>query len=275
MKRILLLAVFFCMLSMPSLAQSKHESAYDRVMRTGTLKCGYMPWPPFFSLDPNTGILSGFNKDVADAISQMLDIKISYVQVVVGEQVQDLRSGKIDAVCGDGPWILSTIKYLDYTQPYYYTGVYVYGRAKENRFKNQTDLDKPTVTFVGLDGDTSTEFVQKNFRKAKLKTLPGSTDPSQLFLDVADGKADLVILDPTNAALFMKNNPDKIRRIFDQPVAVYGGGFSVIKGEAELFSMLNEAVKASLNTGIVDRLWPKYQFGATLIPVSKDYRLLP
>ena len=30
------------------------ESAYDRVLRTGVLKCGYSVWPPYYTQDPNT-----------------------------------------------------------------------------------------------------------------------------------------------------------------------------------------------------------------------------
>ncbi len=30
------------------------ETTYERVMRTGIIKCGYMLWPPYFDMDLTT-----------------------------------------------------------------------------------------------------------------------------------------------------------------------------------------------------------------------------
>jgi hypothetical protein len=37
------------------------ESAAARVVRTSTLRCGYMVAPPFVAVDPNTKKVSGMN----------------------------------------------------------------------------------------------------------------------------------------------------------------------------------------------------------------------
>lgn len=205
----------------------KTETAYERVIRTGTLRCGYSPWPPYWSVDPNTGVITGLSKDLSDITAKLMGMKIEYVQITNGQQVQDLNSGKIDAMCGDGPWVISTIKYIDYTKSYIYAAVYIYGRADENRFKSFDDLNKPEVIFTGIDGDLSSDLVQSNFPQAKIGTMSSSTDPSQLMMNVTTGKADVVIIDPLAASLFTKNNPGKLKLIISQSVAAYGAGFSV------------------------------------------------
>lgn len=256
----------------PQPTASKTESAYERVIRTGTLRCGYSPWPPFFSLDPNTGVLSGLNVDLSGSVMKLLGLKIDYIQTVIGQQVQDLNSGKIDAMCGDGPWIISTIKYIDYTKPYNYIAVYAYGRADETRFHSFDDLNKAGVTFTGMDGDLSTDLVQSNFPNARISTMGSTSDPSQLLLNITTGKADAVIVDPVTVSLFEKNNPGKLKILITHPIAVYGGGFSVKKGETNLLNTLNEAVAASINTGEADRALKKYDPDGTLfLPFSPPY----
>ena len=254
-------------------ADQAKESAYDRVMRTSTLRCGYTPWPPFFSVDPNTGVMSGLSKDLSDNVATLLGLKMEYVQLVVGQQVQDLNSGKVDAVCGDGPWIISTVKYLDYTSSYFYVAVYAYGRANETRFSTLAGLNSKDATFVGIDGDISSDLVQSYFPQAKISTLSAVTDPSQMLLNVTTGKADAVITDPVTISVFEKNNPGKIKRLVGQPVAVYGGGFSVKKGETSLLSTLSQGVSAALNAGMADKALKKYDPDGTMfLPVATPYR---
>lgn len=57
MKR-LLLALALLILALPAAAETGKESAYECVMRTGTLRCGYILLPPEMNKDPNTGALS-------------------------------------------------------------------------------------------------------------------------------------------------------------------------------------------------------------------------
>jgi len=252
---------------------AKTESAYDRVIRTNTLRCGYTAWPPYFSMDPNTKELTGLSKEMSDAAARLAGLKVEYVEIVLGQAVQDLNNGKIDAMCGDGPWVISTIQHIDYSKAYQYSGVYAYGRADETRFTMLDDLNRDDVQFTGIDGDLSSDLVAGNFPKAKISTMASMTDPSQLLLNVTTGKADVAIIDPLSADIFMKNNPDKLKLLVNEPVAVYGAGFSVKKGEEALLGTLNEAVSAVINTGAAARILKKYDpKGEFFLPVATPYK---
>ncbi len=127
--------------------------------------------------------------------------------------------------------------------------------------------------FIGMDGDVSTDLAVRRFPEAEVRAMPSTADSAQLLMEVATGKADAVILDPQSAARFMENNPGKIRRLSDEPLAVQGGGFSVKKGEQELLNMLNEAVHYALNTGLLDDVLAKYDpEGELYLPVDTPYR---
>jgi ABC-type amino acid transport substrate-binding protein len=134
------------------------------------------------------------------------------------------------------------------------------------------DLNADGVTFVGIDGDLSTDLVLRNYPKASLHSLTNMSDPAQMLMDVSTGKADIVITDSQGADIFIKNNPGKIKRLFEEPLAIYGSAFSMRKGEYKLFNMMQEATNAALNTGLMDKILNKYDpDGRLFLPVDEAY----
>lgn len=248
------------------------ESAYERVIRTGILRCGYTPWPLYFDLDPNTGILTGLSKELTDSIGAILDVKIEYVQTLAGDQVADLKNGKVDAVCGDGPYVLSTIKYLSYSTPYFYEGVFAYGRADDQRFQKLSDLNRASVKFIGMDGDWTPQILKEYFPQASMKTLGNLADASIMLENVANKKTDIALMDPLPVQAFNKTSPAKMKKLFPQVLYVYGVGFSVAKNEPQLLDTLNAAVLALGNSGKSERLLKKYDAqGNLFLPNAKPY----
>jgi ABC-type amino acid transport substrate-binding protein len=253
MKPLLPLFVLILAFSFPALAAEK-ESAYERVMRTGVLRCGIVPWPPGAEVDPVTKEIRGPTKELFDSIIRLTGWKPEFVEIALGEVPLALKHGKIDAMCADGPWTITNIKVVDYTTWAAYSPVLVYVRANETRYKNYGDLDAQNVSFVGIDGDISSDLVALRFPKAILRTLINLTDPAQMMMEVADGKADAVILDPVTAESFMKNNPGKVTPFPEkEPLAVYPLGMSVRRGEARLQQTLSRATEMAINIGLVDR----------------------
>lgn len=251
--KIFLLFVSVILFSVPAFAAAA-ESTFDRVMRTGVLRCGIIPWPPGAEVDPVTKEIRGPTKELFDAIIRLTGWKPEFVEVALGEVPLDLEHGKIDAMCADGPWTITNIKFVDYTIWAGYTPVLVYIRAKETRYKNYRDLDGQNVSFVGIDGDISSDLAALRFPKAPLRTLVNLTDPAQMMMEVAEGKADAVILDPVTAEGFMKNNPGKIKPLSGKaPLAVYPFGMSVRRGESRLQQTLSRATEMAINIGLVDQ----------------------
>lgn len=72
-----LLAVTFLMLLSPA---AHAESVYERVIKSGTLKCGYIPYPPAMIVDPNTGEKSGIFYEFMNEVGKRLSLKVEWVQ---------------------------------------------------------------------------------------------------------------------------------------------------------------------------------------------------
>lgn len=270
---------FFFLLSLlftsPLYAADQKETAFERVMRTGTLRCGFVPWPPGFEVDPNSGEVKGLSKDLFEGIIGLTGWKVEFIEVALGNNALDLSNDRIDAMCADAPWTISSVKFVDYTTWAAYSPVLVYVRNDETRFKSYKDLDAQDVSFVGIDGDISSDLATLRFPKAKLRTLINLTDPAQMMLEVADGKADAVILDPITAENFMRNNQGRMKELAGvEPLAVYPVGFSVKRGESDLQQTLDRATEMAVNIGMIDQTLDLYDpERRTIYAPARTYRI--
>ena len=238
---------------------AKASGTYERIMQSGKVVCGYFPWPGYAEKDPNTGELSGLEIDLAKASLATLDLKVEWKELVVGTQLEDLKNGKVDAICFDGPFVMSSGKFVEFSNPVFAPIAISYVRSGENRFAAKADLNDPSVRFVGIDGDFSSDLVKRLFPKAQLLTMPGTTDASQLFLDVATKKADITIVDPLSFQVFQKSNPDKVKALFpEQPIGIYKKVFSVAKGDMKTLGLLNQAIDNAAAFGITEEVLNKH-----------------
>ena len=93
-----LLALLCIVLALPTLARAAdNETAFDRILRTGTLRCGYTSAPPYLTIDPNTRALSGIQYDIVNEMGRRMDVKIEWaVEAGFSTAVADLQAGKYD-----------------------------------------------------------------------------------------------------------------------------------------------------------------------------------
>lgn len=231
------------------------DSAYDRVIAKNEIVCGIWAWAPYKELDPNTKEWKGFAIDIYRQAFATLDMKITFKEVVLGDQVQDLNSGRIDAICDDGPYILSAGKFVEYSDPVYASTVYPYVRKEEKRFNSRNDFNNENVQFTGIDGDISSDMVRRLFPKAKFLSMPSTTDVSQLFLNIVTKKADIALVDPGAFITFNKGNPDKLKPLFkNNPLGKYKVVISVKKGDLKMLGLVNQAIDNAHAFGIIDEI---------------------
>lgn len=81
-------------------ADKEKESSYDRIMRTGTIRCGYLPYEPYISKDVVSGALSGVTVDYINAVAKRLGLSVDWSEEVNVDQIAPaLNYGRIDMVC--------------------------------------------------------------------------------------------------------------------------------------------------------------------------------
>jgi len=254
--------------------ETKKESAYERVIRTGTLQCGYVIYPPAFEIDQKTGEKRGINHDVAEEWGKKLGIKINWAhEVIYGQHIQDLNTRKIDALCGcDGPLAYHAATQVDYAHPYGYYSLYLYGRKQDiGKYKTLADFNDPKIRFNMLDGDISTTMADDEFPKAGRVSIPASGDATLLVENIVTGKADVVILD-TFSAMMVGKSGQKLVRLLPDRLGTFPCAFSVRKGEPELLKMIDQGMDLLNNLDIVKKLAIRDGIDGTFSYPAKPYQ---
>ncbi|MCB1551812.1 MAG: ABC transporter substrate-binding protein, partial [Alphaproteobacteria bacterium] len=78
MKKFVFGLSLLCLMVSP--AQAGTEKAYDRVVESGVIRCGYGISPPVMVKDPNTGVMSGLDVEIWNEIGKELGLKIEWAE---------------------------------------------------------------------------------------------------------------------------------------------------------------------------------------------------
>jgi len=255
-------------------AESK-QSVYDRVMSSGTIRCGYFEEAPFTIIDPNTGAKSGIAVELAEKIGKELGLKIEWtVATGFGTLVNDLSQNKYDVVCGS-LFSLPRGGRIDYTMPYTYVPVFAYTQAGRIDFDNKLDqLDWSQVSVAGLDDEGGTTAARKKVPNARFVILPQTSQIADMLTSVADKKADIAFVMPTVFKKFNANNPGKLAKIqTDRPFYVFTVTFGVKSGEPAFKNMLDFVMRNLVAEGYVDDLFKKYDPDGLLFRPAALYKM--
>ncbi|MFZ2619528.1 MAG: transporter substrate-binding domain-containing protein [Alphaproteobacteria bacterium] len=251
------------------------ETAFARVMRTGTLRCGYINWAPGVVKDPNTGQLSGLFYDYALALGKELAVKVDFVEEVGWGNFQEgLNAKRYDVLCS-GLWQSGQRAVgAMLTQPIAYQDMKAWARQTETRFDNAdfNIANTAQVKFVTIDGDITSAVRKTHFPAAGEVALPPlMADSAQMLDHVTTRKADMAFTDSYVAGQYNLNNPDKLLKpVFGgKPLVTFANVFAVRHGEHDLLAALNSTMNALDLQGVRTRVVQPYVPAYTPEPTAK------
>lgn len=250
------------------------ETAFERVMRTGTLRCGYSIWPPALVKNPNTGRMSGIFYDLMQKIGDQMDIKIEWAaEVSPAHMFTDLNNSRFDMVCSPYIPTPARLKAANFTNPIFYNSLHLYARADDTRFdKRPSFANQSHIKFAVIDGNIMGILAQKRFPIATKVSLPQHATPADSFLYVINEKADLVISEPLTFALFNKSNPNKMKRVEGIPLQVLGAGMPMAAKEFHLKYAIDATLTYLHGIGFIDSILKKHEpEGAHLLRIANPY----
>ncbi|NCC22731.1 MAG: amino acid ABC transporter substrate-binding protein [Alphaproteobacteria bacterium] len=250
----------------PALARDHSESVYERVMRSGTIRCGYAIFPPNTMKDPATGTLSGISYDLFNRMGEEMGLNVEWTEEVgFGELVSAMESGRVDAICTAVGVNSARGVRADFVDVAYFAPTGLWVRADDHRFDgNAALLDRPDIKIASLEGTVFDAFIRTYYPRAQIFSLPQLSSLSDQMLVVDTGKADATILDNYIGLQYVEHNPGRMKRLTPKgadfrvdPVA-----FMIMKGEDEFKSMLNIAQEEQVLTGALAQIVESYELPA-------------
>lgn len=255
----------------------KAESAFDRVMRTGVLRCGYYVFPPVVIRDPNTGTLSGMTVDMMKAFSEKTGIKVEWTEEsTFGNWIPALQTKHYDVMCAPMYPDMALGRETIFTRPFMYAGFYPLVREDDTRFDGpdaMAKLNSPDTTFLVQDGNITLFLSKEIFPKAKFLTVAAQVDGPSAVQNISTGKADAILLD-RNAQIEYSKHGTKLKLVeLPKPLKAQAFALPVNRKETELREFMDNALLDMLTSGTIDRLLTKWESQPGLfLRVADPYR---
>jgi polar amino acid transport system substrate-binding protein len=172
--------------SLPARAQTKNESTWDLIKRTGKVRMGVFEYPPYFLRDKSNGEWVGAMVEMGKDIAK--ELKVTYEPVEVGgfaEAVLSLQAGKVDMNFGLQATPLRATA-IDFAGPIYWIEWVTVNNPKFHG-KNWEDYNKADVKVAVMTGTSDSLLLSKMAPKA---TKIEMQDIGQVALAVSSGRAD-------------------------------------------------------------------------------------
>lgn len=238
----------------PGVGQKK-ETTYERVIRTQTLRCGYIPYAYDFIVDPNTKKMSGVMYDVMAEVGRLTQLNIAWTEELTWATiVPAIESGRIDAFCS-GMWIdTQNGKFLAFSMPLFFNGVSIYGRANETRFTRLEDINDPSIRVVSRDGGTPGIIAQQDFPRAKVISLPSGVSDGEMLEQIFTNKADVIFYGDDYLMEYVRKNPHKLKPILPQvKLRVYATAIALPVADVALKNLIDNTIVEMKGSKLVDK----------------------
>ncbi len=276
MTRIFLFVAFMlCTFSPQSSFAEEKESVYDRVMRTGTIRCGYQNYPPYIHKNLVTGEFEGIYPDIFHELADQAGLKIIWAEELGSDVLfESLKTGRVDILCTPLSYTVARAKHASFLMPFIYVPFYVYIRADDHRFEKNPyeSLNNENISFIVKDGDLIEILAREHFPKSQRMDNGGLTDTAQMMLSVTGKKADAIVGEPVYAGMFMRSNPGTLKRVAAKPLRVFPATAAVPLGDMKMKEFINTALLSLSDTGFIEKTIARHiENSSDLFPISKPY----
>ncbi|MFD2923022.1 glutamine ABC transporter substrate-binding protein [Halobacillus naozhouensis] len=199
------------------------------------------------------GEYTGFDIELIKAIADEAGFEIELAPTNFDGIIPGLQTGKFDiAIAGIGI-TEERAKKIDYSDPYYESGLRI-GVPKDNTsIKSLEDLEGKTI--ATRLGSTSAAFIKENIKGA---TPNEYQQMSQVYLAVENGSADAVLYDAPNVAYYVKTEGSDKLKMVGELYKAEQYGIAISKGQEDLVKAINDALATLKENGTYDEIYKKW-----------------
>jgi len=228
----------------------------DEVKANGTLKVGLEGTYPPFNYQDESGQLTGFEVDFANALAKELGVKAEFQPTKWDGILAALESKRLDVVINQVTISEERKQKYDFSAPYTVSGIQALTRkADADSIKTSADLAGKKVG-VGL-GTNYEQWLKENVPQADIRTY--DDDPTK-FQDLNVGRIDVILVDRLAAFEMVEKTGDRLA-VAGDAFSRQESGIALRKGNPQLLAAIDEAIAKLRADGTLKQLSEKW-FGA-------------
>ncbi|MDI6528845.1 cystine ABC transporter substrate-binding protein [Pseudomonas otitidis] len=223
------------------------------IQQKGALKIGLEGTYPPFNYQDESGKLTGFEVELAQALAKELGVKAEFQPTKWDGILAALESRRLDVAINQVTISEERKKKYDFTTPYTVSGIQALVRkGKEGEIKSAADLAGKKVG-VGL-GTNYEQWLKENVPQADIRTY--DDDPTK-FQDLNVGRIDVILVDRL-AAFEMVDKTGGRLAVAGEPFSRQESGIAVRKDNPELLAALDRALAKLKADGTLKALSEKW-----------------
>lgn len=238
---------------------SKLPSVLDKVKSEGTIRAGYIVYPPFVTKDPNTADLGGLFIDVMAEIARQLGVSIDYQEAKWGNMVTGLQAGDFDTVVSGIFPTIPRSEDVAFARPLMYVGLAGVVRYGETRFTSDADLDRDGIKVAVINGEVGHEYMRINHLHTELVVL-NTADIGRAAEEVRVGNADLALTDGLTCYNYVQEYPKETELAYSEnPFYVFGVTVMIRRSDPDWQNFLNTSFELLESSSTIDRHEVRYK----------------
>lgn len=203
----------------------------------GSVKVGLEGTYPPFNFQDESGKLTGFEVEFAEALAKELGVKVDFQPSKWDGILAALESKRLDLVINQVTISDERKKKYDFSTPYTVSGIQALVRkGNEDSIKSAADLAGKKVG-VGL-GTNYEQWLKENAPKADIRTY--DDDPTK-FQDLNVGRIDAILVDRLAAFEMVEKTGGRLA-VAGAPFSRQESGIALRKGDPELLAAIDKAI---------------------------------
>lgn len=244
---LMLLSVFVLSLALAGCG-SQQAPAKAKVLTVGSDTA----FAPFEFQDEKSKEYVGFDMDLIKAIGKQMGYEVKVQGMNFDGLIPALESGSIDAAISAMTITDARAKKVNFSKPYYKSGLTIVVKPDNNTIKEFKDLEgKRIAVQIGTTGADEAKKV-KNAKVREFNTAP------EAFLELRAGGVDAVVNDLPVNEYYIKQMGGKDGKIVGKPLTSENYGIATAKKNVELAKKIDAALDALKKNGEYEKIYVKW-----------------
>ena len=231
----------------------------ERIEQRGTLLVGTTgDYRPLSFREPETGEYWGFAIELAESMAKRMGVAVEFVPTSWPTLTADVQAEPqlFDMAMGGITITETRCATMLMSEGYLANGKTILCRTEDTvRFHSLEDIDRPEVRVMVNPGGLNEQFARQHLTHATLIVHPNNEEIPSL---IAEGEADVMITEITEAPYYVQTDPRLAAPLLDAPFTNGEIGVLMRQGQDDLLALVNSIIRQMKSDGTLRQLTEKY-----------------